>query len=112
MKLVATTSQDQEVKLLDAVNKILDDNKTDSQNRVVAKQLFRSTQVAEFWYPIKTADTHEDYGFSTPFKLRMSVFSPWTGVALFPFFDDFGDLIAFSRLYKTKDEDNKEVQNF
>ncbi len=112
VKVVATATQEPEIKLLDAVNKILDDNKTDSQNRVVAKQLFRSTQVAEFWYPIKAAAPHEDYGFETEFKLRMSIFSPWDGVKLFPLFDDYGDLIAFSREYTVKDEENKDIQQF
>lgn len=112
VKITSPAKAEAEIRVLDSVNKILDDNKTDSQNRVVAKQLFRSTQVAEFWYPIKTTTSHEEYGFATKFKLRMSVFSPWSGVQLFPLFDDYGDMIAFSREYVVKDEESKDVTHF
>jgi len=112
VKIVSPAKEEQELSVLESVNKILDDNKTDSQNRVVAKQLFRSTQVVEFWYPIDTGEKHEEYGFSTPYKLRMSIFSPWSGNTLYPLFDDFGDMIAFSREYITKDEEGKDVTNF
>ena len=112
VKIVSPAKSEEELSILESVNKILDDNKTDSQNRFVAKQLFRSTQVAEFWYPIKTGETHEDYGFSTKFKLRMSVFSPWSGVLLFPVFDDYGDMIAFSRQYTVKDESATDITHF
>ncbi|MCF2498380.1 phage portal protein [Dyadobacter chenhuakuii] len=112
VKITSSAEAETEISVLNSITKILDDNKTDSQNRVVAKQLFRSTQVAEFWYPVKSDETHEEYGFPTPFKLKMSVFSPWSGVELFPFFDDFGDMIAFSRRYVLKDEDDKDVTNF
>ncbi|CAG5072893.1 hypothetical protein DYBT9623_04431 [Dyadobacter sp. CECT 9623] len=112
VKITSSAQQEQELSVLESVNKILDDNKTDSQNRVVAKQLFRSTQVAEFWYPVKVTEVHEEYGFPTQFKLRMSVFSPWSGIELFPLFDDFGDMIAFSRQYTVKDEESKDVAHF
>lgn len=112
VKITSPAKAEAEINVLESVNKILDDNKTDSQNRVVAKQLFRSTQVAEFWYPVKSEETHEEYGFPTQFKLRMSVFSPWSGVLLYPLFDDYGDLIAFSREYVVKDEEGKDVTNF
>lgn len=85
VKIVSPAKTEQELSILESVNKILDDNKTDSQNLFIASQLFRSTQVAEFWYPVKSQETHEEYGFSTQFKLRMSVFSPWSGNELFPF---------------------------
>lgn len=108
----ATTTNDDEIAVLDAVKKILDDNKTDSQNRVIAKHLFKSTQVVEIWYPELKEETHEDYGFPTKFKLRLSVFSPWDGSELFPYFDEKGDLIAFSRAFTIKDDENKAVKHF
>lgn len=112
VKIEAQTSNDDEISVLDAVKKILDDNKTDSQNRVIAKQLFKSTQVAEIWYPEMKEEEHEEYGFKTKFKLRLSVFSPWDGSDLYPYFDEKGDLIAFSRSFIIKDENNKDQKHF
>ncbi|WP_159467963.1 phage portal protein [Dyadobacter sp. 3J3] len=102
----------EEILVLDAIKKILDDNKTDSQNRVIAKNLFKSTQVVEIWYPELKEEEHEDYGFKTKFRLRLSIFSPWDGSELYPYFDEKGDLIAFSRLFVIKDDENKNVKHF
>ena len=111
VEVSAETKDDNDILLLSALKKILDDNKADSQNRVIAKNLFRSTQVAEIWWA-QTVEQHEDYGFSSKIRLRMSVFSPWNGDELFPYFDLRGDMVAFSRRFKIIDIDNKEVQHF
>jgi len=103
---------DEESLVLQAVTRMLEDAKIDSKNRLIARQLFRSTEVAEIWYPVEGSQAHEDYGFKTKFNLRTSVFSPWDGSLLFPFFDDYGDMIAFSREYDVKDEEGKTVRQF
>lgn len=109
--LVSQPEGKEEQLLLDAIKKVFDDNKIESQNRVVAKQLFKSTQVCEIWWAEK-AEQHEDYGFPTNLRLRMSIFSPWNGDKLYPTFDDRGNMIAFSRQFVITDEDGKETQCF
>lgn len=110
VKIVTSLIQGEELRVLNAVKTIWDDTKADSQNRVIAKELFRSTQVAEIWYPVRKDEEHDDYGFPTPFKLRMAVFSPWDGHELYPLFDDHGDMIAFSRRYVIRSENDRDEQ--
>jgi hypothetical protein len=42
------------------------------------------------------------YGFSSKYKLRCTVFSPLLGDTLYPVFDDSGDMVAFSREFSKK----------
>lgn len=89
-----------EKQVISAIKKILKANKINSFNRKVAKDLFRSTEVAEIWFTVPTSEKHEDYGFSTNFKLRSLKISPWNGDELFPKFDETGNMICFSRSYQ------------
>ncbi len=90
----------------DAVDKILQHNKQKGLNRRIARQLFSTTEVAEYWYPVK-AENFKKYGFPSKFKLKVAVFSPLAGDILHPFFDETGDLVAFSREYKKKERDTE-----
>lgn len=91
---------EEEKQVLSAVKKILKANKINSFNRKVAKDLFRSTEVAEIWFTVPAKELHSDYGFETNLKLRSLKVSPWSGDELFPKFDINGDMICFSRGYK------------
>ena len=105
---------DQDKKVLFAHNRILHDNKIKSFNRKVARELFRSTQVAECWFTVEKDTAHTDYGLTkgTKFRLRSVDFSPWDGNELYPLFDDTGDLIAFSRQFERTDEESKKITYF
>lgn len=93
----------------DAMERILHDNKEKYFNREIARELFSYTEVAELWFPVEKAETHELYGFPTKFKLRVISLKPSDGMELYPYFDEAGDLIAFSRKYKRKEgEDDVE----
>lgn len=64
-----------------------------------------ATEVAEYWYTTEMNEKANLYGFESKLKLRHQVFSPLEGDDLYPLFDDYGDLIAFSREFdKTIDE--------
>src|SRR5690606_37902853 len=93
---------DKHKEVLNTIHRVLDDNKIEGLNRQIARHLFSSKQVAELWYTVDRP-THKDYGFATNKKLRVSVFSPWDGSRLYPLYDDYGDLIAFSREYSVDD---------
>lgn len=109
----AETNNKQEQNALKAILRILSDNKIDSRNREVARQLFRAREVCEIWYPVEMTERHDLYGFPTRFKLRMSIFSPWDDDSrLYPMFDEYGDMIAFSREYTMTDENAKKVTYF
>lgn len=98
--------------LLQAVQKIHFDNKVDSFNRQIARELFRCTEVAELWYTNEKERDHKAYGFSTKLKLKCSILSPWKGDELFPLFDETGDMIAFSHKYTTTDEDDEKTVHY
>jgi len=89
-----------------ALNHILHDVKSNSLNRKVARLIFSYKECAELWYPIKKQTTN--YGFKSQFKLKCAVFSPGLGDDLYPYWDETGDMIAFSREF-TK-EDNKKTK--
>lgn len=110
--LVVEGEDTAQAEVLKTLNYVLDDNKTDGLNMEMAEELFRATEVAEYWYTRQGREPHELYGFPTNFKLRVQILKPWTGVLLYPFFDDGGDLIAFSREYVTIGPDGKDLTRF
>lgn len=89
--------------IYEAVRDIQAKVKINSFNRKVAKEMFKSTEVAEYWYPVE--EPNEFYGFPSKFKMRVSIFSPLDGDTLYPLFDDLGDMVAFSRGYVVKEGD-------
>jgi SPP1 family phage portal protein len=93
--LIAEPENEQEKSVLKAVKKVLFNTKSRTINRRVAREIFSTTEAAELWYPVEKEN--KDYGFTSKFKLRASIFSPSNGNRLYPFFDETGDLIAFSR---------------
>lgn len=89
-----------------AMERILHDNKEKYFNREIARELFSFTEVAELWFPVEKETEHELYGFKTKFKLRVIALKPSENMKLYPYFDEAGDLIAFSRHYKKKEGDD------
>lgn len=102
--------------LLEALKKVLKSNKIKYTNRKEVRKWLSETEVAEYWYVV------EDDGFWRKIfakvasligvkvqpkkKLKHAIWSPFLGDKLYPFFDDMGDLVAFSREYERKDLDD------
>lgn len=100
-----------EQKVLDAVQSVLLKTKIRTINRLIAKSLYSTTEVAELWYPYET--TYDQlYGFSSGYKLKCSVFSPLFGDKLYPYFDEQDNLIAFSRQYSRRVNETTEETFF
>ena len=91
--------------VLKAIIKIFADVKERSLNRRIARSLFSTQEVAEYWYPVEQKEKHEVYGFPTKYKFKVAIFSPALGDTLWPYFDDNRDLVAFSREFTKKDND-------
>lgn len=109
VELNADPENEQEEAVLKAVEKIRHDVKEKSLNRKIAKAMFSCTEAAELWYavPIDRKNPKKKvskYGINTSFKLRCMVLSPMKGDRLFPYFDQTGDMIAFSREYSRTDD--------
>lgn len=95
-----------QILVFEALERILHDNKEKYFNRGIARELFSYTEVAELWFPVPTEAEHELYGFKSKFKLRVIPLKPSDRMELYPFFDESGDMIAFSRHYKRKEGDD------
>lgn len=108
---VKVVSEDPASKVAISVGKILKANKQKGLNKRVARTLFSSTEVAEYWYPVKVDKPFKTYGFQTDMKLKCAVFSPLKGDILYPYFDEVGTMVAFSREYQKKEE-GKDVVYF
>lgn len=105
-------SEDKNQQLVyNSLERILHDNKEKYFNRGIARELFSYTEVAELWFPVASETEHELYGFKSKFKLRVIPLKPSEGMKLYPFFDESGDLIAFSRHY-TRKENDEDVEYF
>lgn len=100
----------QEELALESLKKILSSNKEKSHNKELARELFKCTEVAEVWQAIES-ETIDRYGFKSPIKLKSHILSPGRGDKLYPLFDDYGDMIAFSREWRRK-ENGKDVTYF
>lgn len=91
---------DKESEVMKAIKAVMSDAKTKSGDRRMARTLFSCTEVAELWYTQEKPTSI--YGFDSKFKLRNTLFSPMKGDRLYPYFDDMGDMLAFSREYTLK----------
>ncbi len=101
----ADPKTNEEKAVLAALKRALHDVKEKTLNRRVARSLYSTTEVAEYWYPVEGDEEHDLYGFPTKMKFRVALFSPAFGDRLYPYFDDTRDLIAFSREFTKKTDD-------
>lgn len=117
-----TPSDDNEKGLFAALKSVIQKNKLKYQNKKIVRSWLSEQEVAEYWY------VTDDDSFWAKFwakvkitfggkvkptkKLRCVLWSPFKGDKLYPFFDDYGDMVAFSREYKKKDLDNNEITVF
>lgn len=95
--------------VLKALKRVLYDVKEKSFNRKVARSLFSCTEVAELWYQV---EKKTNYGFDSKFKLRCAILSPMNGDELYPYFDESGDMVAFSREFTVTDGANVSTTYF
>lgn len=81
-----------------ALKRILYDVKSNSINRKVARAIFSYKEAAELWYAVPKPNSN--YGFKSEFKLKCAIFSPANGDTLYPYYDETGDMVAFSREFE------------
>ena len=93
--LSCSPQSENEKKIFAALKDVMYDIKEKSHNRKLARALFSCTEVAEIWYTVD--DENDTLGLGGTKKLRCSIFSPLNGDKLYPYFDETGDMIAFSR---------------
>ena len=119
--LDCTPADDSESALLGCVKRVFNTNKLKYQNRQIVRSWLSETEVAEYWYIVpddgfwpKLKKKYPDVFGNVPpmYKLKCQVWSPFRGDTLYPFYDDGGNLVAFSRRYKTVDLSGAEHECF
>lgn len=99
-------SNDEELKsIVKAIEKIYKNAHIDSENMHRAKCYYASCQMFTLWYAQKKPN--KLYGFDSQYKLKCKTFSPMDGVDIYPYFDEYGDLLALSFEYKRKIADEE-----
>lgn len=98
--------------VLNSLQRVIQLAKTKTLNRQVARSVFEYTEAAELWYPAEQDEATDAYGFETPYKLKCKLISPELGDTLYPYFNEIGDLIAFSRDYEVVQADNTSKRYF
>lgn len=97
----------QQVTLADMIDITLDDNKAKYFDRKLARTVKSQCQAAELWYVVEDPKFWQKRksvtGTIPKYKIRCTLLSPSTGDKLFPYFDETGDMVAFSREYILKD---------
>ena len=115
------TEDEDEKSLLSALKQVLKKNKIKYQNKKIVRSWLSETEVAEYWYAVKDdgfwsilkRKIASIFGKSVPeYRLKSTVWSPFRGDILYPFFDDSGDMVAFSREYKRKELNGVETTIF
>lgn len=108
----ATPDGDMQEKAIKAIDRVLHCCKTNTLNRKVARSIFGYKECAEMWYAQEKSKPHNTYSFPTKFKLRVAILSPKYGDVLYPYFDEYGDMIAFSRSFVRIKGDKKKYEYF
>ena len=103
---VYESESDKEKALVNSVERILNNNKMNYKNKEIARRLMSEMECAEVWYFVETGKAKPRY------TLKCNIWSPDLGDKLYPLFDSTGDMIAFARSYKLKEEDNKDVDHY
>lgn len=88
---------------------ILKRNRIDAVNIERGNYLFSSCEVMTLWYAVKEKNTL--YGEPCALKFRCMHFTPMLGDAIYPLFDEDGDLVALSVEYLRK-KNGQEVKYF
>lgn len=90
-----------------AVEQIYKKARINAINIARAKNYFASCEMCTIWFPVDSPNTY--YGFNSSKKLKCKVCSPMDGYKLYPFFDEYGDMIAMSIEYTVKTYGGDEV---
>lgn len=106
----ATPDNERQEIILKALKRILYDVKSNSLNRKIGRSIFGYKECAEYWYSVD--GKNNKYGFQSKHKLRCALFSPAFGDTLYPYFDETGDMVAFSRAFSRKGNNVNEVSYF
>jgi SPP1 family phage portal protein len=101
--------------LVEMIKRTLKDNKSQYFDRKLARVVMSQCEAAELWYfaedPVFWKRTIKATT-NNILKLRVKLLSPGAGDLLYPYFDETGDMTAFSRGYQITDVKGKVTEHF
>lgn len=97
IKRVYKPKNDRQKEIAGYLESIYERNRIDAVNIQRCHLLFSTCEIMTLWYAVEQPNT--DYGFNSSVKLRNRTFSPMSGDSLYPFFDEYGDMVAMSVEY-------------
>ena len=100
VKRIYKPQNDNQKQIAQYLEAIFDRNRINSVNIDRCNKLFASCEILTLWYAVE--QRNNIYGFDSLLKLRCRTFSPMDGDELYPFFDEYGDMIAMSIGYVRK----------
>ena len=112
---------DKEKGVFEAIKLVFKKNKLKYQNRKIVRSWLAEQEVAEYWFVVRDdgfwvklkRKVSGLFGKEVPkYRLKSQVWSPFRGDTLYPFFDDSGDMVAFSREYEKTDIDGNKHKVF
>lgn len=107
LDVVYIVESDNEKALVDLIERIQNNNKIEYKNKEVARRMMSECECAEIWYFVPNLNP----AIEGKFTLKMKIVSPDMGDSLYPLFDSTGDMVAFARAYKLKEE-GKDVDHY
>lgn len=100
VKRIYKPENDKQKLVASVLEKIFDRNRINSVNTDRFKRLFAGCEIFTLWYAVEAPNNI--YGVKSLLKLRCRTFSPMLGDELFPYFDEYGDMVAMSIAYSRK----------
>ena len=119
--LVCNTEDEAEKNLFSAVKKVFKTCKLKYQNKKIVRSWFSEQECAEYWYKVEDdsfwtrikSKIQSIFGNVKPkYRMKSMIWSPFRGDRLYPFYDDSGDMVAFSREYKKRNLDGTDTMCF
>lgn len=101
LNLVSNPSNEIEKKMVSMIDTTWYDAKLDYRTRELARLWMSETECAELWYfrDNETIWKTLNLGIGGSKSMRVKVLAKSLGDDLYPYYDEYGDLIAFARLY-------------
>lgn len=110
-RIVVNETMDESTKVVvKAIERIFQRNRIDAMNIERATMLWAGCEFITIWYGVE--EQNNLYGFESPIKLRCKNYSPMKGDALYPLFDEYGDLIAISIGYSLANNGTTKTEYF
>lgn len=107
------TEEEEEKNFKEAIENVYKSVRIDGVNSQRMYAYFASCEAVTIWYIVEGDTEHNKYGYPTKAKIRCLSYSPmpskYTNIkqaTFYPYFDDYGDLLALSLEYETVNGDS------